>query len=143
MLINVAKTWLQFFLPYTGGYFGNALEKQLQAQLNRAGPSFRVTTVGAPQHAVKLEELLAVKVPAPEHEDTWGKWQYDAKILVLTHRTEKLRGSTWKNATQVRRHWTGFPRSQQKAGISPKDLGGLRANLTRFATSAGQHCLSR
>jgi hypothetical protein len=36
---TVAKTWLQFFLPYTGGYFGNALEKQLQAQLNRAGPS--------------------------------------------------------------------------------------------------------
>jgi hypothetical protein len=28
---TVAKTWLQFFLPYTCGYFGNTLEKQLQA----------------------------------------------------------------------------------------------------------------
>lgn len=35
--------------------------------------------------AVPLSVLCEVKVPKPQHGDTWGKWTYDAERLVLKH----------------------------------------------------------
>jgi hypothetical protein len=38
--------------------------------------------------AISAAQLLKWDKPRPKHGDTWGNWQYDAKVMVLTYLPE-------------------------------------------------------